>query len=158
MVIVCCIDNRTRFKHKLIAKQFIPNPDNLSEVDHINRDRTDYHLSNLRWVSRSTNLENRTSYKGVEAVFVDDIPDDAIVIEWYETRTERKLFEANKYYYYRNVETDKDIFYAKITDKVYKILHHNYNKSGNELVYMKDIENKLVGVYINKFLFQHDLI
>ena len=116
--IVCSIDKRTVLKHVLIAKQFIPNPDNLPEVDHINRDRSDFHLSNLRWVSRSTNMENRTSCKGIECIFVDDIPDDAIKIEWYETRTQRRLFEANKYYYYRNGETDEDVFYAKITDKI----------------------------------------
>ncbi|KAA6384531.1 MAG: hypothetical protein EZS28_019941 [Streblomastix strix] len=33
--------------HRLIAQNFIPNPDNLNEVDHINRDRSDYHIENL---------------------------------------------------------------------------------------------------------------
>ena len=32
-------------KHILIAKQFIPNPNNLPQVDHLNHDRSDYHLS-----------------------------------------------------------------------------------------------------------------
>ena len=49
-----------RLKHRLIAQQFIPNPDNLSEVDHIDRNKLNNSLSNLRWVSRSDNLRNRT--------------------------------------------------------------------------------------------------
>ena len=39
-------------KHILLAKQFIPNPDNLTEIDHIIHNRTDYHLLTLRLVSK----------------------------------------------------------------------------------------------------------
>ena len=46
-------------KHRIIAEQFIPNPDNLPEVDHINHDKTDYHLSNLRWCNKSQNQRNK---------------------------------------------------------------------------------------------------
>ena len=37
------------FKHRLVAEQFIPNPDNKTIVRHINGDRTDYHIDNLYW-------------------------------------------------------------------------------------------------------------
>ena len=37
------------FKHRLVAEQFIPNPDNKRIVRHINGDRTDYHIDNLYW-------------------------------------------------------------------------------------------------------------
>ena len=42
---------------RLIAIAFIPNPDNLPEVDHINYDRTDYSLSNLRWTTHADNIK-----------------------------------------------------------------------------------------------------
>jgi len=50
--------------HRTLAELFIPNPNNLPHVDHINRVRDDYRLENLRWVSRSQNCLNceRTSY------------------------------------------------------------------------------------------------
>lgn len=48
---------------RLIAIAFIPNPDNLSEVDHINFDRTDYSINNLRWISHAKNVRRSTVNK-----------------------------------------------------------------------------------------------
>ena len=81
-----------------------------------------------------------------------------LVIDFYETKTERKEFEENTYYYYHDDTNNEDIFYAKITDNIYKILHINTNKSGNEFISMNDINNQKVSVYINRFKHQHDLI
>jgi hypothetical protein len=44
--------------HRLVADAFIPNPDNLPEVDHINTIRNDNRVDNLRWVSCSGNKNN----------------------------------------------------------------------------------------------------
>lgn len=152
------LNNKIYYKHILVAKQFIENPDNLPQVDHKNRIKTDYHLDNLRFVSSSENNKNKSNYKGIQYEFIDDIPDDAIVIDFYETKTERKEFEENTYYYYHDDTNNEDIFYAKITDNIYKILHINTNKSGNEFISMNDINNQKVSVYINRFKHQHDLI
>ena len=40
---------------RLVALHFIPNPDDLPEVDHINCDRADNRAENLQWVTRSDN-------------------------------------------------------------------------------------------------------
>ena len=44
--------------HKLVARHFIPNPNNLSEIDHINTDRTDNRVENLRWCTHKENQNN----------------------------------------------------------------------------------------------------
>ena len=43
--------------HKLVADAFIPNPDNLPEVDHINTDKNNNCVDNLRWCTHIGNYE-----------------------------------------------------------------------------------------------------
>ena len=49
--------------HRLVALHYISNPNNLPQVDHINRIRTDNRIENLRWVSVSENNINKDVYK-----------------------------------------------------------------------------------------------
>lgn len=44
--------------HRLVALAFLPNPDNKPEVDHIDRNRTNNVVDNLRWVTISENCLN----------------------------------------------------------------------------------------------------
>ena len=81
---VQCHLNRKKYKkHRIIAEQYIDNPDNLPEVDHINHIRDDNRIDNLRWVSKSTNDRNKTTYRGVEQEYVDNISEDFIKLTHY---------------------------------------------------------------------------
>ena len=57
---ICCINTKPKKIHRLLAIQFIPNDDpTKTEIDHIDRNRSNNSLDNLRWVNRSENCRNR---------------------------------------------------------------------------------------------------
>lgn len=46
---------RKRLAHRLVAEAFIPNPDSLPEINHIDGNKHNNNVSNLEWCSRSDN-------------------------------------------------------------------------------------------------------
>jgi len=59
--VICLFKNNkihTKKIHRLLALAFIPNPDNLPCVDHIDRNPQNNAIENLRWASYSTNKLN----------------------------------------------------------------------------------------------------
>ena len=49
--------------HRIVAKHFVANPEHKPYVDHIDRNVTNNHASNLRWVTDSENLMNMAKPK-----------------------------------------------------------------------------------------------
>ena len=67
-----------QYVHRLVAKAFIPNTDNKEQVDHINGNKSDNRVENIRWVSASENafaygyrerIENKN--KKIIATYID---------------------------------------------------------------------------------------
>jgi hypothetical protein len=59
-----CVGHREMYLlSRVVAECFLPNPDNLPQVDHIDRNTKNNDVSNLRWVSEADNLKNRGDYK-----------------------------------------------------------------------------------------------
>jgi hypothetical protein len=126
--LLCKLDGRLLRHHRIIAEQFIPNPENLREVDHINHIRDDNHLQNLRWISRSDNERNKSSHHGVEYTYDAELPAEAIVVE------EHAGHHFSNYYYHNGMFW----FY---TGEAYRRLHVNTRvRDGSRRVVMIDNE------------------
>lgn len=57
------IEGKRRCKaiHRIVAEAFIPNPNNLSEVNHLDGNRYNNNISNLEWITHGDNIKH--SYK-----------------------------------------------------------------------------------------------
>ena len=54
---LCKDGNCKNYKiHRLVAKAYLPNPDNLPQVDHIDGNKTHNYLNNLQWITNRDNV------------------------------------------------------------------------------------------------------
>ena len=141
--ITVSLNSVTRYKHRIIAYQFIPNddPEHKTQVHHRNHIRNDNRIENLEWVTPSENDRSRTGARyGVTYAYVDEIADDCVIIDHYGNRRLRD------YYYDPNL----DQFYVYILRR-YKILHVIRTVSGSGYITMYDVDGTRFNFYVNKF-------
>ena len=50
-------EGRKKFRlHRIVAEAFIPNPENLETVDHVDSDKTNNNAENLQWMTLADNV------------------------------------------------------------------------------------------------------
>ena len=119
-----CLNNRLIEKNK--------------DIDHIDHDRKNNNISNLREVSKLTNNLNRFTNEEI-----DELPEDAIAVEKYNSH----LFE-NLYF-----SPSKNCLYKSSEDYKFKIEFKKYKNNKNYFNYktsIYDINEKSVHICLNK--------
>lgn len=91
--------------HRLVAITFIDNPENYELVDHIDRNKENNYVSNLRWTDIQGNNRNKETNASIE---ICDIFGNVI-------RTFNSIIEASEFY---NISDIKLCTAAKVSEKL----------------------------------------
>ena len=84
------IRNTTTLVHRLVAEAFIDNPQGYTEIDHLNRNKLDNSVANLRWVTHSENMRNSTMHKA-RSSWENIVATDLVTGEVYEFSRSRDI-------------------------------------------------------------------
>ena len=92
----------TRFRHRLVAQAFIPNPNNYPQVNHIDEDKGNPSVDNLEWctaqynvnygqgaIQRRKTLEtcDRSAWRAAQTVYVYDYKTHTFIGEFHSITT-----------------------------------------------------------------------
>jgi hypothetical protein len=103
----CTLGGKTYKAHKLIGMTFLENPNSYTQIDHINRNRKDNRVSNLKYVSSSENQSNKGSYIKKDPILkhiqtkrttfkvIKKYKDKPTVYKTFKTLTEAQTFRDN---------------------------------------------------------------
>jgi hypothetical protein len=96
--------------HTIVAKIFIPNPNNLPEVNHKNKNKTDNSVENLEWIKRRDNEihKHQSKFPGV----------------WYDKNRKKyfsKIRHNSKQIYLGRYKTQEEAHQAYIN---YRVIHN----------------------------------
>ena len=137
------LNGRIYLYHRILARHFIPNPNNLPQVDHIDRNKTNNSIENLRWVSASENNRNRTMRPYGRYEYLNTAPNDITEI----TTFNDVEYPANKYYFC--FENDRVI--TRINEHKWQMLAQTPH-SGYLRINMRDINGRNHIIYMHKLI------
>lgn len=124
---------RGRFVHVLLARTFIRNddPTTKTQVNHKDRNRFNYSLDNLEWVSPSENLKQRGEMKSWNRLYYVKLDDQGNEIERFSRKDISKntkdsitesIRESKKYkgFWWKSVDINVEKYYSRFTPEQIK--------------------------------------
>ena len=92
-----CLCGKFYFVHRLVAEKYIPNPNNLPQVNHKDGDKTNNSVDNLEWVSNQDNrkhaIENGLHFQGEKCSWSKLTQED---VNYIRNHTDMKQIELAK--------------------------------------------------------------
>ena len=73
---------KNHFIHRLVAEAYIPNPENLPEINHKDEDKTNNCLQNLEWCDHKYNINYGTRIDKIKKPILQFSLDGEFIREW----------------------------------------------------------------------------
>ena len=108
-----CVKRDKKWKHyyihRLVAETFISNPEHKPTVDHINQDRADNRVDNLRWATYTEQIHNRAergsgNYKKFYTKY------NPTYAQRYYAKNREKLLKYHREYYQEHKEELREYY------------------------------------------------
>lgn len=147
-------NRENKYVHRLVAETFIPNPNNLKEVNHKNLNKNDNSVHNLEWI---TSIDNKRHYRQTEISKINNLKAKETLRKNYGEKTKK----ATSYIIY--AYTQDNLIIKEISKqtgigqaKISKILKENNiplnNRYRKKYIYKRNSLGRFIkgGVLVDK--------
>ena len=140
----CNGKNKKCLVHRLVIEAFLPNPDNLPEVNHLDEDKTNNRVDNLEWCDRKYNLsygsrQERYRNTMLENGYWTGLSKDEYIKKYYEKNKESIKKYKKKYNqkYYQDhkdkISDSKRSYYQENKDRICERQKEYYLKKKEQI-------------------------
>jgi tyrosine-protein phosphatase YwqE len=129
-------DKKPYYIHKLMADQFLEHDESNHVIDHIDRDRANNSLSNLRYTTVSMNCLNKTSHCNIVYEYVNSLPEGAFKLQpWKNIDLRFDYYQAGVDVYVYNSVSYRKLY--KNENGCVKLAVKTFNKTKYKTYYPK---------------------